>query len=189
MKYLGKGGTFVRIRENKKHFILFYMLGFFIGIVYANLMSKDYITSMGIFNEFFLSQYMQADVDIAEYIWYVVRIRVAPVAVICALGCTRLRKLVVALFLLWTGFSSGMIMTSSVLKMGVKGIILCLIALTPHFIFYIAGYMILLWYFFSYPESRWNLSKTVSFLLFIAVGILLECYVNPVIMQMFLKTL
>ena len=49
--------------------------------------------------------------------------------------------------------------------------------------------MILLWYFFSYPESRWNLSKTVSFLLFIAVGILLECYVNPVIMQMFLKTL
>ena len=43
---------------------------------------------------------MQADVDVAEYIWYVVRIRVAPVAVICALGCTRLRKLVVALFLL-----------------------------------------------------------------------------------------
>ena len=77
---------------------------------------------------------MQADVDVAEYIWYVVRIRVAPVAVICALGCTRLRKLVVVLFLLWTGFSSGMIMTSSVLKMGVKGIILCLIALTPHFI-------------------------------------------------------
>lgn len=60
----------MRIRENKKHFILFYMLGFFIGIVYANLMSKDYITSMGIFNEFFLSQYMQADVDVAEYIWY-----------------------------------------------------------------------------------------------------------------------
>ena len=72
MKYLGKGGTFVRIRENKKHFILFYMLGFFIGIVYANLMSKDYITSMGIFNEFFLSQYMQADVDVAELsgMWY-----------------------------------------------------------------------------------------------------------------------
>ena len=37
----------------------------------------------------FLSQYMQADVDVAEYIWYVVRIRVAPVAVICALGCTQ----------------------------------------------------------------------------------------------------
>ena len=111
MKYLGKGGTFVRIRENKKHFILFYMLGFFIGIVYANLMSKDYITSMGIFNEFFLSQYMQADVDVAEYIWYVVRIRVAPVAVICALGCTRLRKLVVALFLLWTGRARRFFMT------------------------------------------------------------------------------
>lgn len=165
------------------------MLGFMAGIVYANLMSKDYITSMGIFNEFFLNQYSQTEIDVAEYIWYVARIRLAPVILIAALGCTRLRKAVVAAALLWTGFSGGMLMTSAVLKMGLKGLILCLVALTPHFVFYIVGYIILLWYLFTYPEGRWNLSKTVSLVLFVAVGILLECYVNPVLMQMFLGTL
>ena len=67
--------------------------------------------------------------------------------------------------------------------------ILCLIALIPHFVFYAAGYIVLLWYLFTYPEAKWNLSKTVSMLLFVAVGILLECYVNPIIMELFLKTL
>lgn len=38
----------MRIRENKKFLVLFCMLGFLIGIIYANLMSKDYIASIGI---------------------------------------------------------------------------------------------------------------------------------------------
>ncbi|MGF0033757.1 stage II sporulation protein M [Bariatricus sp. SGI.154] len=179
----------MKIRESRKFLVLFCMVGFFLGIMYANLMSKDYITSMGIFNDFFLNQYSQTEIDVVEYIWYVAKIRITPVILAGALGCTKLRKVVVAVILLWTGFSGGMLMTSAVLKMGLKGLILCLVALMPHFVFYIAGYMILLWYFFTYPKARWNLSKTVSMVLFIAVGILLECYVNPVLMQMFLGTL
>ena len=165
------------------------MLGFLAGIIYANLMSKDYIASIGIFNDFFLDQYSQAEIDVMEYMWYVIRIRVTPVILIAALGSTKLRRAVAAAFLAWTGFGGGMIMTSAVLKMGVKGLILCLIALTPHFIFYAAGYMVLLWYLYTCPESKWNMAKTVSMILFITVGVLLECYVNPIIMELFLKTL
>ena len=179
----------MRIQENKKFLIVFCMLGFLIGIIYANMMSKDYISSMGIFNEFFLTQYSQAEIDVVEYMWYVLRVRTVPLGLIGELGCTRLRKGVVGGFLAWTGFCAGMIMTSAVLKMGVKGLILCLIALVPHFVFYAAGYIVLLWYLFTYPEVKWNLSKTVSMLLFVAVGVLLECYVNPIIMELFLKTL
>lgn len=168
---------------------MFCMLGFLIGIVYANLISKDYIASIGIFSDFFLSQYSQAEIDVMEYMWYIIRVRVIPLALVAALGCTRIRKGIVGGFLAWTGFCAGMIMTSAVLKMGVKGLILCLIALTPHFLFYAAGYLVLLWYLFTYPEARWNLAKTVSMALFIAVGVLLECYVNPIIMELFLKTI
>lgn len=55
--------------------------------------------------------------------------------------------------------------------------------------FYAAGYLILLWYLFRYPEVRWNLSKTVCMAFLILTGFLLECYVNPVLMQMFVETL
>ncbi len=179
----------MRIQENKKVLAVFCMLGFLTGIIYANLMSKDYIASMGIFSEFFLSQYTQAEIDVMEFMWYVIRVRVLPLVLVAALGCTRLRKGIAGGFLAWTGFCAGMIMTSAVLKMGVKGVILCLIALMPHFLFYAAGYIVLLWYLFTYPEARWNLSKTVCIALFLIVGILLECYVNPIIMELFLKTL
>lgn len=180
---------YVRIQENGKHFALFYMLGFCAGILYANLFAKDYIISMGILSEYFLNQYSADDIQIGEYLWYVTRIRLAPVFVLGALGCTRLRKGAAAVFILWTGFSSGLLFTSAVIKMGVKGIILCLIAIVPQFLFYIAGYLALLWYLYTYPQIHWNLTKTVIFLLLMAVGILLECYVNPVIMQMFIRTL
>lgn len=179
----------MKIHESQRFLGLFCMLGFLVGIIYANVVSEDYIGNMGVFNEFFLNQYMQMDIDELEYIWYLIQVRVIPLGLLCALGCTKLRRAVVAAFLLWTGFSCGMIMTSAVLKMGVKGIILCLIALTPHIFFYIGGYVVLIWYLYTYPLSKWNLSKTISMMLFIAVGVLLECYVNPVIMQAFLKTL
>lgn len=179
----------MRIRENKKFFVLFCMLGFLIGIFYANIVSKDYITSMGIFNEFFLNQYIQTEINMGEFAWYVVRVRLMPVILLFALGCTKLRKGIVILFLLWTGFSCGMIMTSAIMKMGIKGIVLCLLALTPQFIFYTAGYVVLLWYLFLYPEAKWNITKTICFLLLMALGIVLECYVNPVLMKIFLKTL
>ncbi len=179
----------MRIRENKKHFALYCMLGFFGGILYANLLSKDYITSMGILNEYFLNQYSAEDIRIAEYLWYVARLRLVPVLALGILGGTRIRKEIAAIFLIWTGFCAGLLFTSAVMKMGVKGIILCLIALIPQFVFYVAAYFALLWYLYTYPETRWNLSKTVVCLLLITVGILLECYVNPVLMQMFVRTL
>ena len=108
----------MRMQESGKHFVLYYMLGFFAGIMYANLLAKDYIASMGILNEFFLNQYSADDINTAEYLWYVTRIRVFPALILGAFGCSYVRKGAVAAFLLWTGFSSGLCFT-------LRGILLC----------------------------------------------------------------
>lgn len=179
----------MRIQEDRKIFALYYMTGFFAGILYGNLQSKDYIISMGIFNEYFLNQYSVNDLDTLKYMLYVAKIRIIPGVLLGALGCTKFRKEIAAGFVLWTGFSSGLLITSAVMKMGVKGIVFCLLALIPHFMFYIAAYFLLLMYLYFYPKVRWSNMKTVVFLLFLLVGILLESYVNPVVMQMFLGTL
>ena len=49
--------------------------------------------------------------------------------------------------------------------------------------------MILLWYFFQYPKMEWNRMKTLGFLLLTAVGMLLECYVNPVLLKWMIGSL
>lgn len=179
----------MKILENKKYFVLFGMLGFLAGIVYANLISRDYIANMGIFNTYFLEQYQQTDINVTEYIWYIARVRVTPLILLIIAGGSRIRKAAAAFCLVWTCFLGGLLMTSAVMKMGIRGMVLCLIALVPHMIFYGAGYLILLWYLLNYPIVRWNLSKTVCMVLFVMLGIVTECYVNPVVMQLFLKTL
>ena len=168
---------------------VFHMAGFLAGILYANLGAGDYIAGTGILDDFFLEQYAGMEIDTAEFLWYVSYLRLVPVFLLFALGCTKLRKGVAAAYIVWTGFSAGMILVTAVMKMGVKGIILCLLCMVPQFICYIAGYLMLLWFLFGYPAVRWNMSKTVCFSLFMLTGILLECYVNPVIVKMFLRTL
>jgi len=189
IEYLDLGGFRVKMRDDKRYFALCYMAGFLIGILFANFVSKDYIAGMGILDDFFLEQYVQTDVDAIEFLWYAAYIRLFPAVLLFALGSTKLRKGTALVFILWTGFSSGMILVAAVMKLGVKGIILCLLSLTPHFICYAAGYLMLLWFLYAYPKVQWNLSKMVSFGLFMLTGLLLECYVNPVIMKMFMKTL
>lgn len=179
----------MKIQENKKYLLLIYMIGFMAGILFANLISKDYIASMGIFHDFFLQQYVQTEIDTGSFFWYLLQIRTGPVLLLGIAGCSRFKKAVAVFFLVWTGLLSGMIMTAAVLQMGMKGILLCMVGLCPHFLFYIAGYAILLWYLFSYPKNRWNLTKTVCTALFMAVGILLECYVNPVLVKLFIGVL
>ena len=57
----------MQIQKNGKYFFLFYMLGFFAGILYTNIVSADYVMAMGVFNEYFLNQYMQTEVAMPEF--------------------------------------------------------------------------------------------------------------------------
>ncbi len=179
----------MRLRGNGRYFILFFMAGFLLGILYANVVAKDYVAAMGMFNEYFLSQYAREELDVQDYGWYIFRVRMTPVAMLAAAGCLKIRRWAAAFFLVWTGFLSGMLVTSAIIRMGMKGILFCLTAITPHFLFYAGSFLILLWCLYTYPKSRWDVTKTLAFLLLFATGMILECHVNPILMKMFIKTI
>lgn len=179
----------MKIQESKKYFILFYMFGFLAGILSANLLSGKYMADIGIFNELFLKQYVQTEIDTGEYFWYLLKIRISPLMFLGILGFTKFRKAAVVLFLIWTGFLNGMILTVAVMQRGFSGILLCLVGFMPQALFYVAGYLILLWFLFCYPKRQWNAVKTIFFVLMMAIGLILECTVNPVLMKLFLKTM
>ncbi len=83
----------------------------------------------------------------------------------------------------WNDFS-----TSALLMLGVKGLILCVISMLPHFLCYIPAYAMLLLYLFRYPVSEWNSTKTLSFVFISYYGNCISL-VNPVLLKMFLRTL
>lgn len=173
----------------RKILISLLLTGFVGGIIYGNLFAKEYILSLGIFSEYFLEQYSGVSLNTEEYIWYVVRMRTTPIIFLVLACCTKYKKIIAGLFVVWTGFSFGLILTTAVLKLKIQGIILCLISILPHFVPYIAGYLMVILYYICYPNSKWTGAKTISFILFLLLGIITECYINPVIMDLFIGRL
>ena len=179
----------MKIQEVKKLICIVFVFGFFAGIVYLNVFARSHLISLEIFDEYFLEQYSGNDLNTNTYIWYITKLRLFPVICLWVIAQTGYGRIAGALFLLWTGFASGMILTVSVFKLGIKGIIFCVVGMLPHFICYITVFIMLLLYLFNYPDTRWNSTKTVSVILFLLLGIITEAYINPVLLDIFIKLL
>lgn len=178
----------MKVFQDRKRFpAVFLLVGFLVGIFYANMMSEQYAAS-GIFQEYFLNQYVQTEIITADYMWYIMKARVLPFLIICLLGCTKRKKILVGCVLGWTGFSGGMVAVSAVIRLGMKGLALCVVGIFPQVIFYVPAYSVQLIYLYRYPEARWNTGKTIFIFLAFATGILLEAYVNPILLKAVIKT-
>lgn len=178
------------MRSYGKIFLALCLAGFVGGILYANTGARDHILAAGIFSDYFLEQYTQAEIQTQDYFWYILSVRAGLLGVIALMGqMKKLRRWIVAAVLVWTGFLGGLFFTAAVIKLGPVGILFCLAAIIPQALFYIAGYGIVLWYFYSFPRASWNSAKTAGTILTIGVGIISESYLNPIFLKIFLKTI
>ena len=173
----------------KRQLLALFMPGFLLGILYVNLEAEQFAAGAGIFSEYFLKQYQQVEILTGEYIWYLLQVRLIPFLVMLGAAFTKFRKGAAVLFLIWTGFSAGLLFSMAVLGMGVKGSILCVIGMLPQFLFYIPAYLIVLWSAYCYPRMQWNVQKSLVSGGMLLIGLILELYVNPVLVGAFLKTL
>ena len=64
-------------------------------------------------------------ISFQQYIWYLIQVRgIFFLVLFLAMGI-RIRKIVAAFFLLWTGMSGGILLSEAVAELGMKGSILC----------------------------------------------------------------
>ena len=184
-----KTGGRMKIFHTRKQFLAFFMPGFLLGIIYVNFIAGKYMAEPRIFSDYFLNQFVDAKIDVQEYLWYLLRLRAVPFLILAVLSFTRARKAAVILFLIWTGASGGVLISSAAAELGMKGCLLCVAALFPQFLFYIPAFIVMLWYCYTVPQSHWNRQKTVFVVLTMSLGIIMELYVNPIVVKAFLSTL
>lgn len=165
------------------------LFAFLAGILYVNLFAREISDSNELFDEYFLKQYQNMEINMGRYLIYLLRIRVVPVVVVTSLMFTRFRKVAAWGTVCWTGFQGGFLMALAVMCMGIKGSFLCVIGGFPHLLLYFAAYIVILWYGMTYPQSRWESQKTVFVTGIMLAGIFLEAYVSPVIMKLFIGIL
>ena len=122
-------------------------------------------------------------------LWYLVKSRGTPFVLLLAAAGTRYRKTAVMLTVVWLGFCFGMVICMAIIKLGSKGIVLIVTALAPQGIFYAMAGIVLFRYMLEYPMVRWDAGRSIRLGLFLMLGIITECYVNPVLTGLFLKTL
>lgn len=178
----------MRVYKNRGQLLLiFIVLGFLFGIIYQNVISGKQIVTTDLFLKSNLQRYLHTDVVAEKYLWYVLKERVLLLGLILILGCLKWKKFVVAVCLGLAGFVMGVLTVSAVLQLGMKGILFCITGLLPQGIFYGIVCSVLFIYWYWYPARQWNKVKTIFVVLMFAVGVLVETYVNPLLMKWVIK--
>lgn len=190
MNYLNDGGNYVKLYKNRNQLLIIILaVGFFVGILYENIISKSQGISLELFQSYFLKQFAQIEIVAEEYLWYVAKARVIPFLLLLLLGCLRWKKTIVSIYLSWAGFLFGVVIVSSVIQLGIRGILFCLAGLLPHMIFYVLAYGMYLVHLYRYPSFQWNSTKTIFVILMMVLGIVLETYLSPIIIKTIVRIL
>lgn len=185
MNYLNDGGNYVKLYKNRNQLlIIFLAVGFFVGILYENIVSKRYGMSIELFQTYFLKQFQQVEFMAEEYLWYVAKARVLPVILLCLLGCLKCKKVIVSAWVSWIGFLMGIVIVAAMIQLGIKGILFCLAGLLPHMVCYAMAYGVVLLHFYCYPTKKWNGAKTIFVVLMMVLGIVLETHLSPIFIKM-----
>ena len=163
MKYLTLDRV-LDMRSYGKIFLALCLAGFVGGILYANTGARDHILAAAFSAIIFWSSTPRRRSRRRTISGTSCRSAPGLLGVIALMGqMKKLRRWIVAAVLVWTGFLGGLFFTAAVIKLGPVGILFCLAAIIPQALFYIAGYGIVLWYFYSFPRASWNSAKTVGY--------------------------
>lgn len=173
--------------SKRKIFFTALFIGFGAGILYMNRFAAEYLTVLGVFNSYYLQDFLESDLLIYEYLARVLWIRIIPLVSMLVLSHLRLNKACVIILFIWTGFLFGLYISLGILQLGVKGIVFCVLGIFPQMLFYIPAYLIGVVTAYNYPMAQFGREKIGAIVLLILVGVALECQVNPIIIKWYIN--
>ncbi len=172
-------------------------IAFLSGCVLTNLLGKELLTTYGILNDYFLSQYSYQVIDGNRLFCHILLVRSKTAFTIFLLGRVMEGTLFSLVIKSTVAATSGFLLTVAIISLGMRGIPICICALLPQWLFYVAD-------LFYYADCRkeaslgWRgngrmgeasgyLLHGVILFLGMAFGVLTECYVNPVLLSYVIK--
>ena len=179
-KQKGKQGRILAVC----HLDMIFFVSFFVGILWANFIGDSSKNRFFMLNEYYLQQLKYAKLDYNRLFLYILENRLPLFGVLLLLSFTVVGILIQILFILYFGVSFGFLCVMAITNFGWKGI--------PHYIFYIAGYLLFLKIFWKKKEDMAMTQKelvmqTGMIVLLFVIGLLVESYVNPIFLKKMLK--
>lgn len=194
----------LEIRTGRLPMLPVFMGGMLTGIIFLNMAKGSLLQHSGMLDENTLYQMKYMTVDGMTLFCYVLRKRIGAMILFALSSSTYLGLVACGGVLFWYGMSAGSYLALLVLRYGLKGILFAVVSTFPQLLFYApACVALLIWgeelYRGIYEkrnrsgEPVINLGLPKRLLLFAGIlavtvlGCLIEGFINPGIMQSFLK--
>lgn len=172
-------------------------LAFLAGCMMPNFLGKDVLAAYGIFNDYFLNQYSYHAIDGNRLFCHILMERGKMSITVFLFGRVLRGSLFSLLVKSIAAAEVGFLLTVAVINLGARGILICLAALFPQWLLYFG----VLFYFANCKKEEaagWagagyagdageHLIRGIILLLGMAIGVAVECYINPLFLAYVLK--
>lgn len=189
-----------RLRDGKLPVITIFAAGVLAGIIFMNLGKSILLESTGLLDEYALYQMKYMTVDGKALFYYVLKERFAGLLLLAIMSTTYLGLVVCAGVTFWYGMCAGMFLATSVIRYGLKGLLLVVVGIFPQYLIYVPAMLwMLLWcqslYQIIYLDKTYGAKRPdVSFLYprllrlagifgLFTLGCVLESFLNPALMK------
>ena len=191
----------MKSQEKHKYFV-FFLAGFLLGVLYIYFTGEHNAESTDFFSVQNLMQLQYVEMDYKDYFVYLLKKRFGVLLMLAALSFALAGRYLLLGFLMLFGCSMGSMLSLLVVRYGVGGMLLFGGLIFPQDIVYLP--VVFDWVtvlaewnvrLFGHSNVAYRMGRTkysgVSHMIVLCgvtiIGILLECYVNPVIVKFCLK--
>lgn len=192
-----------QIQTGGRNLLPVFFAGMLAGILMIYLGKSTFVENTGLFDADTLSGMKHMTVDSGALFYYVLRKRMLFLAVMAVLATTYLGYAVCVGAAAWFGMASGTFLSVLTLRYGIKGIFLAVVGVFPQYLLYVPAMVLLL----GWCESLYRAiyarggSVDVTDKIFwmkklgrlgligasVALGCLMEGYLNPQLLAAYLK--
>ncbi len=195
-------------RMDSRHISWLYLFlgGFLAGVFAINIWRNIFLQDMGLLDAASLSRLRYLEIDEGSFFLYVLKERMGVVLALCLLATTYVGVYALSAFALWLGAMAGFFLSVASIRYGLKGILLILAGILPQYLLLVpACIMLMNWCYkvsnaLYHPDravdirygtrKQYFMRKTVQLFMIMVVvvaGCVMESYVNPLLLSVFLK--
>lgn len=167
-------------------YLILFFCGILVGVTFVQTQKNSAFA--GIFSEYFLNQYASLQIDFMKLFRYVGSCRLGQYAVLVCCGSLAGAPLIYGGFIFLLGMTWGTVISISTLRLGLKGVLICVAGVFPQVFFYIPAYgWMVLWILKRGTSRRKYLFLAAAGFFFLFFGIVAEVYLNPGFLQQILR--
>lgn len=171
---------------NSGVYLILFFAGLLAGIIFVQG-QKD-TAFAGIFSEYFLNQYASLRIDYEKLFRYVAGCRCGQYALLVCCGALAMAPILFGILIFVFGMTWGTMISISTIRLGFKGVVVCVAGVVPQILFYVPAFgWLLLWIWKQGNNRKKYLLLAAAGFFFLFFGIITEVYINPLVLQQILR--